>query len=96
MKTLSIGTTPVALDMTGIGPTQKVAWTLEGADVRVRFDGGAPTGTTGHLIAAGAVGQEGLWTFEMANAMRLVRAATATADAVLTYTPVIDGRGGKD
>jgi hypothetical protein len=59
-------------------------FTTETAAIRVRYDGGVPTGTTGHLVPAGSS-----FTLkggdDIAN-LRMIRDAAASADAVVRVT----------
>ena len=57
-------------------------WTLEGADVRVTFDGSDPVaGVNGHLFVDGA---QGCWAAERMAAARAVRNAGANAHFHIT------------
>ena len=67
------------------GDTTHVKWSLEDANVRVRFVGD-PTAVIGHLLVAG---DEGVWSRALAQSARFVRAAGA--DGVLFVTELVAG-----
>jgi hypothetical protein len=52
------------------GSTTHILWTLEDAQVRVTFDGSAPTSTNGHVLNAG---DGGVWARGMAVAAKFIR-----------------------
>lgn len=59
------------------GNCTHVLWSLEGADVRVTFDGSDPVaGANGHLFLDGATG---VWRVELAQAARFTRNAGVNA-----------------
>ena len=56
--------------------TTHVFWTVDGANVRVTFDGSTPTTSVGHYIADG---DSGIWRKETAEAAKVI-AASGTAN----------------
>ena len=67
--------------------TTHVFWTLETAQVRVTFDGSAPTTTNGHILNAG---DSGVWNATLAAAAKFIRTgstATIHASQMRRYVP---------
>lgn len=56
--------------------TTHVFWSCETAQVRVTFDGSAPTTTNGHVIEPGAYG---VWSKAMAQAAKWIRTGANSA-----------------
>lgn len=61
--------------------TTHVLITVDGADIRVRFDGTAPTGSVGHLISSGT---SMLWTRGIAESAKMIRDALVDASVSIT------------
>ena len=75
--------TPVGLTTTQIStqPMRRVFLSIETQSVRLRYDGGPPSTTVGHLLVAGS-----FFTLDSADAIRQLRliATTGTASIHLT------------
>lgn len=83
VSTVAIGPTTANI---ASGPQEVSAayGTVEGADIRLRFDGINPTSTEGHPVLAG-----GSFIVEGAGnvrALRMIRDSAATADATVFVT----------
>jgi hypothetical protein len=76
-EALTVSNTAVGLATTIDEKTTHVFWTVDGADVRVRFDGTDPDANTGHLLRDGS---SGTWHKTTAKAAKLIR--TASTDAL--------------
>lgn len=63
--------------------TNFVLWTLDGADIRVTFDAAhnPAAGAAGHLFVDGSTG---VWSREMAQAVRMTREAAVNATIRVT------------
>lgn len=55
--------------------TTHIFWTLETAEIRVTFDGSAPTSSNGHIIS---VGQNGVWPAALAAAAKFIRTGASS------------------
>jgi hypothetical protein len=55
--------------------TTHVLWSNEDAQIRVTFDGSAPTSTNGHIIEAG---DSGVWAKALAVAAKFIRTGTSS------------------
>lgn len=77
----SVGSTAATLTLTGCPRgTRVVSITVEGAAVRVRIDGTAPTTTVGVPLAVGTTVD---WSFDMAQAAKVIaQSGTATLHIV--------------
>jgi len=80
---LTVADSAVALALTLGYPTTHVYWTVDGADIRVRFDGTDPDANTGHLLRDGS---SGMWHRNLAKAAKMIR--TAATSAQFFATPV--------
>ncbi len=86
-QTLTISTVAVGLDSTKYldedGNATRAFLTLEGGQVRYRFDGDDPTSSVGHILDAGGFlvveGQNQLST------IRFIRSGTSDGAASITY-----------
>jgi len=78
---VAVGFTPSVYNPTG--HTAKVAFvTVEGAQIRYRYDGGTPTATEGHLVSPGDTFiVQGFKNIQNFKAIR-----TGSADATLRVT----------
>ena len=81
MKEITVSTTAVALgDLHAHTSHVFVSW--DGADIRMRMDGGAPVaGTNGHLLADGGAD---VWSKRFAKQVQVIR--NAGVDAKLRVT----------
>lgn len=66
--------------------TTVILWSVEGADVRVRFDGTGPDGDTGHLFENGAFG---IWPIALAKSAKFIR--DTSVDAVISASQMVGG-----
>lgn len=62
-----------------------VMFDVQANSVRVRFGDSDPTGTAGHILAAGT---NYTWSTSMYNAAKFIRISTASADATIFATPL--------
>ena len=69
----------------GSSPVQIVAFDVQDQDVRVRWDGTAPTSTVGTILYAGT---NYTWSVSQYNSAKFIRKSTATADATLFAHPM--------
>lgn len=58
---------------------------IQANSVRVRFDGTDPSGTVGHILAAGT---NYTWAAQLYNVAKFIRISTASADATIFATPL--------
>lgn len=56
--------------------TSHIFWQCQGAEVRVTFDGTAPTASHGLLLS---VGDAGIWSTDLAEAAKFIRAGSSNA-----------------
>lgn len=73
------------MSMTVNSLTRYIVFDVTGADVRVTFDGSAPTSSNGHLVYAGQSYTWALTTFKLAKFIR-----AASTDAVIHATQFTD------
>lgn len=72
-QALAVTDTAKDLIATALNPaTTHVEWTLDAADVRMTFDGSAPTATNGHLFVNGT---SRVWHRKRAEACKVIRGA---------------------
>ena len=63
--------------------TTHVLWSVDGADIRVSYDGVNPTATVGHKVADAS---SSTWNREFAQQAKVIRDTGATANATITIT----------
>ncbi len=67
-----------------VGNNSVVCFDVQTSNVRVRWDGTAPTSTVGHLLY---VGSAYTWDVDQFNAAQFIRDTTASADATIFSSP---------
>lgn len=85
VSTAAVSPTGYTNAVSGTSPVQLVAFDIQDNDVRVRWDGTAPTGTVGTILAAGT---NYTWDVSQYNAAKFIRKSTASADAVIFAHPM--------
>lgn len=85
VSTASVSATGYTAAVSGTSPVQFVAFDIQDNDVRVRWDGTAPTSTVGTVLYAGT---NYTWTVSQYDAAKFIRKSTATGDAVIFAHPM--------
>lgn len=80
-QSLTVSVTAVQIGTAFVIPgVDLVTFDIQGQNVRVRWDGVAPTGTVGHILYAG-LGYS--WTTSQFNSAQFIRISTAASDATI-------------
>lgn len=85
VSTVSISATGYPDATTGSSPVQFVAFDIQDNNVRVRWDGTAPTSTVGTILYAGT---NYTWNVTQYNSAKFIRISTASADATIFAHPM--------
>ena len=85
VSTAAVSATGYTAASSGSSPVQLVTFDVQTSDVRVRWDGTAPTSTVGTILYAGT---NYTWDVSQYNAAQFIRSSTATADATIFAHPM--------
>lgn len=85
VSTVSITPTGFTNAVAGGGGVNFVTFDVQVSNVRVRFDGTAPTGDVGTILY---VGTNYTWSVELWNNAKFIRITAATSDAILFAHPL--------
>jgi len=88
VSTAAVAATGYTATPGGTTHVQLVTFDVQGADVRVRWDGTDPTATVGHYLQAGS---SYTWQASMYNAAKFIRDTSATQDATIFASPLNGG-----
>src|SRR5260221_36193 len=85
VSTVAVAPTGYTAATSGSSPVQLVTFDVQTSDVRVRWDGTAPTGTVGTILYAGT---NYTWNQAQYNNAQFIRRSTASVDAVIFAHPM--------